>query len=246
MINEPRRGTSGLGEFSEEELILQAGDIFKVIRRRLWIILLMMVVFVGAAVGYSLQQTPLYQASITILVGQDQGLMNDPAQAESLQNVASTLSEVVATRPVGERVVQRLDLRWSPEVIVAGTSAEVIPDTQLIEVTYTDTDPRRAQRIANAIGDSFSEQVSEVSPKVSGVSATVWERADVPQSPVSPNPLRNGLIAFVVGSMLGVGLALLLEYLDDSWQSPEEAEAVSTVPALGVIPKFETPKGGKK
>ncbi len=213
--------------------------------RRFWVILLTVVVCVSAAVAYSLQQTPLYEASIKILVGQDQGLLTDPAQSESLQSLAFTLSEAVATEPVGELVVKRLDLGWPPDAIVAGTSAEVIPDTQFIEVTYTDTDPRRAQRIVNAIGDAFSEQISEVSPKVSGVSATVWERAEVPQSPVSPDPGRNGLTAFVVGIMLGVGLVLLLEYLDDSWRSPEEAEEVSGVPTLGVVPEFERPKGSR-
>jgi capsular polysaccharide biosynthesis protein len=246
VITEPRQGTSGLGESSEGDLILPAGDLFQVIWRRLWVILLTILLCVGLAVGYSLQQTPLYQASIKILVGQDQGFVTDPVQTQNLQNLALTLSEAVTTRPVGESVVRRLDLRWPPEYVVYRTSAEVIADTQFIEVTYTDTDPRRAQRIVNAIGDAFSERVSEVSPKVSGVSATVWERADTPQSPVSPNPLRNGLIAFVVGGMLGVGLAFLLEYLDDSWRSPEEAEQVSRVPTLGVIPKFESPKGEKR
>jgi capsular polysaccharide biosynthesis protein len=149
----------------------------------------------------------------------------------------------VTTRPVAERVVRELNLEYSPEAIAANTSAEVIPQTQFIEVTYTDTEPRRTQRIANAIGDALSERVSDVSPRVSVISATVWERAAVPQSPVSPNPVRAGLIAFVVGTMLGVGLALLLDHLDDRWRSPEEAEQVSGVPTFGVIPDFDSPKG---
>ena len=246
VIDGQRRGTSNFGDFSEEDLSLfRPGDLFQAIWRRLWVVLLTIVVCVGTAVGYSILQTPLYQASIMVLVGQDQGLMTDPAQGANLQGLAFTLSEAVATRPVGERVVRDLDLKWSPEAIVAGTSAEVIPDTQFIEVTYTDTDPRRAQRIVNAIGDAFSEQVSEVSPQVSAISATVWERSDAPLSPVSPQPKRNGLVAFVVGVMLGVGLALLLEHLDDSWQSAEEAEQVSGVPTLVVIPTFESPQTKK-
>jgi capsular polysaccharide biosynthesis protein len=39
--------------------------------------------------------------------------------------------------------------------------------------------------------------------------------------------------------LLGVGLAFLLEYLDDRWNSPEETERVSGVPTLGAIPKFK-------
>ena len=64
----------------------------------------------------------------------------------------------------------------------------------------------------------------------------------VPQSPVSPDPVRNLLLALVAGVMLGVALAFLLEYMDDSWRSPEEAEQISGVPTFGVIPAFKVSK----
>jgi protein tyrosine kinase modulator len=46
----------------------------------------------------------------------------------------------------------------------------------------------------------------------------------------------------MVETMLGVGLAFLLNYLDDSWQSSEEAEQLSGVPTFSIIPGFEEPK----
>ena len=242
MINQPSRSYGRLAEFNEGDLVLQVGTVFRVLRRWLWVILLTTIVCVGVALVYSLSQPPVYQASVKLLVGQDQGIVVDPGQAVNLQALAATLSEAVATRPVGEQVVRDLDLKSSPEAIIAGTEAEVIPQTQFIEVTYTGTGPHSTQRIANAIGDAFSDQISKVSPRASAISATVWERAAAPQAPVSPNPERSGLIAFVVGIMLGTGLAILLDYLDDSWTSPEEAEQVSGVPTLGVIPEFEIQK----
>jgi capsular polysaccharide biosynthesis protein len=66
----------------------------------------------------------------------------------------------------------------------------------------------------------------------------VWERAVVPNKPVSPEPLRDGLIALIMSAMLGTGLAFLLEFLDDSWRTPAEAEQVSGVPTFGAIPQF--------
>jgi hypothetical protein len=36
---------------------------------------------------------------------------------------------------------------------------------------------------------------------------------------------------------LGVGLAFLLEYLDDGWRSPEEVEQISGVPTYALIPR---------
>ena len=90
----------------------------------------------------------------------------------------------------------------------------------------------------------FSEQVSEVSPSANAVTATVWERAVVPDEPVSPRPLRDGLLALVMGLMIGVGLAFLLEYFDDGWRSPEEVEQLTGVPTYGVIPNIKLSKKG--
>jgi capsular polysaccharide biosynthesis protein len=38
--------------------------------------------------------------------------------------------------------------------------------------------------------------------------------------------------------MLGLGLALLAEYMDDSWRSPEEVEQITGVPTFGAVPEF--------
>ena len=56
----------------------------------------------------------------------------------------------------------------------------------------------------------------------------VSANAGVPTTPENPDPLRNGLGALVIGLMLGVGLAFLLEYLYLSGlRSPEKVEQVS-------------------
>jgi capsular polysaccharide biosynthesis protein len=63
---------------------------------------------------------------------------------------------------------------------------------------------------------------------------------------VSPNPYRNGLLALVFSIFVGLGLVFLLEYLDDSWTLPEEAERVSGVPNLAIIPQYKVPSNSSK
>jgi protein tyrosine kinase modulator len=241
---EPGPGTS-VGA-AEGEYVLSLADLFGVIRRRLWIILLVVGVLTGAAVAFSLAQTPMYEASIRILVGLERGTTEVPVGVYDLQQLTQTMTEGVNSRPVAEATIQQLGLRITQEEFLANLSVEQIPNTQFIQVSYTDPSPERAKRVANATGKVFAEQVSEVSPSASAITATVWERAVVPHTPVSPNPLRNGLLALMLGLMLGVGLAFLLEYLDDSWRSPEEVEQISGVPTFGVIPELEVSKGRKK
>ena len=74
----------------------------------------------------------------------------------------------------------------------------------------------------------------------------VSANAGVPTTPENPDPLRNGLGALVIGLMLGVGLAFLLEYLYLSGlRSPEKVEQVSGMPTFGTIPDFKAARARK-
>lgn len=64
--------------------------------------------------------------------------------------------------------------------------------------------------------------------------------AGAPATPEDPDPLRNGFGALIMGLMLGIGLAFLLEYrLVSGLHSPERLEQLSGVPTFAVIPEFE-------
>lgn len=236
-------------EASRDEYVMSAKDLLGVLRRRLWVILLLALVLTGSAVSVDLLRTPTYEATIKILVGQKQNgdlpTSNLGSDVQGLQQLTQTMAEAVATRPVAEATIEGLDLGTSPEDLLENLSVQQVGTTQFIEVSYEDESPSEAQRIANTVGGVFSEQVSEVSPSANAITATVWEEAAVPEAPASPNPLRDGLLALALGGMLGVALAFLLEQLDDRWRSPEEVEQVSGVPTFGVIPEFKVPKGKK-
>jgi len=68
--------------------------------------------------------------------------------------------------------------------------------------------------------------------------------ATVPTNPVSPQPVRSGILALVFGLVLGVGVAVLREFLDDSVKSKEDLQRVAPgLPVLGLIPVVPAWKG---
>src|ERR687890_828796 len=154
--------------------------------------------------------------------------------------VTTGVAIAVPTTPVAEAVVERLEA--PPEggagEVLANSSAEPDPGTVFVNVSYKDSDPKRAQLIANTIGIVLSKKIPEMTLGANAITATVWEPATLPETPLSPDPIRNGIIGLMLGSLLGLVLAFLLEHVSDRWKSRDELEEDFGVPTLGVVPKF--------
>lgn len=177
---------------------------------------LVAVVIVAVTVAAaSLVKTPQYEASSTLLIGQERGLGKEAVGARVLgsQQLTLTLAEATRSRPIAEETIERLGLRTTPDVFLERLEAEPIENTQFIKLSYTDAYPQRARVVTNTVGDVLSEQVSEVGQDNNRITARLWERAPVPEEPVSPNPLRNGLVTLASGLLLCVGLAFALPWL---------------------------------
>jgi capsular polysaccharide biosynthesis protein len=219
-------------------------------RKWLWLILLVIVTLVSVVMSISLTRTPTYEASIKIIVGQERE-SNTPgslgSDIQGLQQVTQTMAEAVNSLPIARTIIQQHDLQMTPRDFLRDRlSVQQIAATQFIRVDYRDSSPQRAQQVANTIGEVFSEDVSDISPSTNAITATVWEQAELPEEPVSPNHLLNFTLALIVGVLIGTGLALLLEYKDPSWRSAEALEQISGVPTFGVIPDFTSSSDSKE
>jgi succinoglycan biosynthesis transport protein ExoP len=64
----------------------------------------------------------------------------------------------------------------------------------------------------------------------------IIDAARVPTAPSEPNIPRNLGFALALGVISGVGLAFLLESMDNTVRTPEQAQAISALPSLGMIP----------
>jgi capsular exopolysaccharide synthesis family protein len=67
---------------------------------------------------------------------------------------------------------------------------------------------------------------------------TMVDRAGVPAFPIIPLKRNNYAFGAVIGLLLGIGAALFLETLDDTVRTSEDAESISGLPALAVVPRF--------
>jgi uncharacterized protein involved in exopolysaccharide biosynthesis len=76
------------------------------------------------------------------------------------------------------------------------------------------------------------------SEKITNVS--LLEPAGAPLKPVSPKKLLHLVLGVFLGAFGGLGLAFLMEYLDDSLEKPEQAENALKLPVLTSVPVLRT------
>jgi len=74
----------------------------------------------------------------------------------------------------------------------------------------------------------------------------VVDPAMIPSTPARPAKTRNVVLAFLVGLVGGIGLALMREYLDNTVKTPDDVETLSRLPSLAVVPQFADSNGSGK
>jgi len=77
---------------------------------------------------------------------------------------------------------------------------------------------------------------ASVSAGLKSSNIRVVDAARVPTSPSSPNIPRNIELSLLLGILGGIALAFVLEAVDTTVRTPEQAEIVSGLPSLGIIP----------
>lgn len=219
----------------EETISLQ--DLFKTIRKRLGLIALLtlLAVLIAGAISYFLL-TPVYETSTEILVNQNPAetgqLINQNIQTD-LQLI-NTYSGIIKSPAILDQVVEELNLDMNSDQLDDNITVSNAEQSQIVNIAVQDEDPARAVDIANTTVDVFENDIQELM-NVDNVS--VLSRAILRENPepASPNPVLNMAIAAIVGLMLGVGIAFLLEYLDTTIKNEQDIEEVLGIPVIGVI-----------
>jgi polysaccharide biosynthesis transport protein len=103
-----------------------------------------------------------------------------------------------------------------------------------IEYTLLKRDVETNRQLYEGLLQKLKE--ASVSAGLKSSNIRVVDVARVPLAPSKPDKRRNIMLALAMGLVGGVVLAFLLEAVDNTVRTPEQAQAITTLPALGIIP----------
>jgi capsular exopolysaccharide synthesis family protein len=145
---------------------------------------------------------------------------------------AQTLADAYAEAYIEVRREQSVAALLSAvrEVQVAIDDLEVELDA------LPEDDVRRASLVSQLTSFETTLDQLRVDAALRTGGAAVIQPAFLPVSPVEPTPARTAMLATVVGLLIGLGAAFLIEYLDTKVRSEEDLEVAAGRPVLAVVP----------
>lgn len=232
---------------NKDALEIDVGELFKVVWKRAWIIVLCALLVGGMTLVYTANfVTPMYRAEVTMYVNNNSSntdTVSSSNLAVALQLV-KTYVNIIKSDRVLEKVIEETGLMLTPKQIRGMLSAESVNETEMFAVRVTSSSPQMSADIANAIADVAPGVISVI---IEGSSAKVVDYAKVPTSRVSPSYTTNTIVGTLIGGILSVLFFILQHLLDTRIKTEEELERICQIPVLGSIPDFAHPvKDSKK
>lgn len=135
---------------------------------------------------------------------------------------------------VEEFSVSQLKSMISVEAASTGTS--------VMNIKVVSKDPETSAIIANIVLDRANEVYQDI---VEGGAVKTVNNATVPESPSSPNTMKNVILGFALGFVFSCGIIVVLELIDTKIKPTDDLEQMYGVPLFAEILDFETNiKGG--
>jgi len=220
------------------EETIELREILRIIRKRIWIVLLITLIATTASGVMSyFFITPIYQASTQLLVNSSKDNSINSLTANDVRfslDIIQTYIEVIKSPRILDQAAQELGLKINALQLEKKLDISTVKQSQIISITAEDPDQHVAAKIANGIASTFQREIPKIM-KVDNVQILAEAKQEENPSPVKPRPILNIAIAFVVGLMTSIGLIFLIEYLDNSLKNEADVERYLGLPVLGMV-----------
>ncbi|MCR8660651.1 YveK family protein [Paenibacillus endoradicis] len=220
---------------------LELRDYVEIIKKRLWLIgSIVAILAVATAVVSYFFIKPEYESTTKLIVNNN----NEVSSGLDLNSVnldlrlIDTYKQIIKTTAITDEVALRNpSLQLTGEQIIELITVSSVNNTQVLTISARHHDYATTVKLVNEVAAVFVQQIPTIMT-VNNVSILNEAKFNNNPSPVQPNPMLNIAISIVIGLMLGVGISLLLEYLDDTIKDPQDVAQYLDLPVLISIPRL--------
>lgn len=222
----------------EQEITLDLKDLFRILRKRIKLIvgITLICTLISGLLSFFVIK-PTYEAKTSVIVGKlqtEEGKLNNN-DVMMYQNLIKTYAEIAKSDRVAESALSKLDGKYTRQQLQKMITVTPQQGTQILMIKVENERAEEAAKIINAISKSFLEESKIVYP--TGGNISIIDEAKVPEKPVKPKKALNIAIAFLVGLMASVGLAFVIEYMDNTIKTEDDVERFLGLPVVGIIPR---------
>ncbi|AJG97783.1 capsular biosynthesis protein [Clostridium beijerinckii] len=181
---------------------------------------------------------PKYEASTKVFIGKEKTDSKDQnynnSDIQMYQQLLKTYAEVIKTNALVEKAINAEGFDLTSKDVLGDLTVTPAANTQILEIKYISKDRNLSKEVLDSITNQFIKTSTELIPNGN---VKIVEPAELPENPASPNKKLNIAIAFLLGLMVSVGLAFLLEFLDNTFKSKDQLEQILGIPVIGAIPE---------
>ncbi len=196
-----------------------------------WLLILLVVVLVGTCtyIYSDIRYTPQFKSNATLVATSTSATSTIYSNLTAANSLATVFEELLNSSLLRQEILQATGL----ESFSGTINARVITETNLVTVTVTDTNPRTAFLVAQALLEHHHLVTSKV---VDGISLEVLQQPQVPGAPSNPTDLIDTTRkAMLVAAVSVCALLAVLSYYRDAVRSSKEAKAKLDCSLLGEV-----------
>jgi len=232
-------------EIDNDEDEIDLMDLVFILIRRWKLIIMVAVPVILLGLAFAMTRPNIYSAEATLMVssGQIYSINSlDNAEISKNQKLVSSYTEIARSKGIMRNVIKKLDLDEEPEAIAKLVKVTPVEDTEFIKISYKDKNAQRAALLTNVVAEEFISKIKKV---MSFENLKIIEKAEIPNKALPKKRALILAISIVLGGMLGVFIAFILEFLHSKLRKPEDIEKIMGCSVLANIPDFNIERIGE-
>lgn len=218
----------------DDEVQIDLLELVYALKKKLWLIVLGLIIgAVGVGLYSKILMTPMYESTAMVYVLSKETTLTSLADLQIGSQLTKDYSVLVTSRPVLEQVIEKQQLDMTvdelEEMVRIGNPA----DTRILTITVSDTDPVRAQVLAEAVARTSSDYIGDI---MEMIPPKIIEEGVPAEEPSSPNVIKNAAIGGLAVAVLISGIICLGVIMDDTIKTEEDVEKYLGLTVLASIP----------